>query len=893
MPQTVDELLEGARRRADPLADQLVESLVRTVEPEHLLDYLQNTARLCTYMHLECEPGHPGDPMHTRRLPPELEEFLEQSSSAPAWVDLQSVARGAEFFRKHVAGASLALASASLPTCYCWLPEAQVLMQTQRLARDVPRRILETAQFVLDVMNRDALRLGAPYALGVRAVQKVRMLHAVVRYILRNREAMYTVALRHHGAANAAELMRAGHANPWLGLLLPISPQRTQAAQALVPINQEELAGTLLTFSLVVLQSFARVGIQTTEQERQDYLHAWTLVGHLLGIEPQLLEHMGETQSAEQLRLGIMRHQRRPSDNARALTQALADYLAEDIGAIFAADRWLPVQRIPKLCMRLLLEPETLTADGVRLDLMDRLLYGPFYLVMRFLGYLQNKRWFGGISRFLFNYLSRQVWGWRKVPYATGHAEPAPRVAVTSGQAGRLENWSGTEWTSPACVVHPSSAAAVAQILGDPIKYPSPVRVMGSWHSTTPCSSADGGTVIRVDQLARVLEIGTDYVEAEAGAMYIDVAHELGRRGLEFYINLQIGNITMGAAACSTTKDGAFPGEFAQASSYCTSITMVLPDGQVKTITDAEPDLMQAARSSHGLLGVVCSVRFRVRRIEPITIEHRDMPLEQFLQQLPTLLAGDHSLEYYLYPFLDRVTLQIRRKTNAAGRVNHWVWPLRNFSVSIVVPAVARWLASLRWPWLSQVLSGAFYWVSGHCLQWLCSAAKTHASAQTTDYLEPPGRFGFTFGLWGFPVESFEQILRDYLALLKEHYAQTGYRSHMPTVGYFVSQDANALFSYSSAGPVLTIDPTGFGGEGWDRLIERYNEFCCARGGIPLLNQTPHLRAEQVRRSFGKRLQTFDTLRRSMDPGNRLLNPYFAELLQPETPAPSAEAVPS
>ena len=167
MALTMDELLDAARWRGDEPADRLMESLARDVDPEHLLDYLQNTARLCSYMHLENEPGHPGDPMHSRRAPPEFEAFLATSFQAPAWLDPQRVARGAELFRRHVAAASLALGAASLPTCYCWTREAQVLILTQRLARDVPRRILETAQFVLDVMSRDGLRLGLPYARGV------------------------------------------------------------------------------------------------------------------------------------------------------------------------------------------------------------------------------------------------------------------------------------------------------------------------------------------------------------------------------------------------------------------------------------------------------------------------------------------------------------------------------------------------------------------------------------------------------------------------------------------------------------------------------------------------------------------------------------------------------
>ena len=45
--------------------------------------------------------------------------------------------------------------------------------------------------------------------------------------------------------------------------------------------------------------------------------------------------------------------------------------------------------------------------------------------------------------------------------------------------------------------------------------------------------------------MTRILEIGHDFVTAEAGALYIDVAEELARRGKQFHINTEIGNVTL------------------------------------------------------------------------------------------------------------------------------------------------------------------------------------------------------------------------------------------------------------------------------------------------------------------------------------------------------------
>jgi hypothetical protein len=101
----------------------------------------------------------------------------------------------------------------------------------------------------------------------------------------------------------------------------------------------------------------------------------------------------------------------------------------------------------------------------------------------------------------------------------------------------------------------------------------------------------------------------------------------------------------------------------------------------------------------------------------------------------------------------------------------------------------------------------------------------------------------------------------------------------MLCVGYRIARDQRALFSYSYDGTVMTIDPVSTANPGWNQFLDAYNQFCIDRGGIPLFNQTDRITPLQARRAFGDRLKAFEETRKSFDPGDRLLNDYFRDLL--------------
>src|SRR5215472_9480167 len=163
-----------------------------------------------------------------------------------------------------------------------------------------------------------------------------------------------------------------------------------------------------------------------------------------------------------------------------------------------------------------------------------------------------------------------------------------------------VTNWFGDIASHPKVVVEATTVDDIVKILKDPDRYPSPVRAVGSNHSTAACGVAEGGTLIKMSKMNQILDIGKDTVTVQAGAIALAIAKALEKHGLQFYVNTEIGNLTVGSAACAGTKDSSMPGEYGQVGSYITRIKMVLPSGELLEVTDAQPDLMRLVRSSYG-----------------------------------------------------------------------------------------------------------------------------------------------------------------------------------------------------------------------------------------------------------------------------------------------------
>lgn len=442
------------------------------------------------------------------------------------------------------------------------------------------------------------------------------------------------------------------------------------------------------------------------------------------------------------------------------------------------------------------------------------------------------------------------------------------------------QNWFGDLISYPQVVTEAHSVADIIRVLKDPVQFPSPVRAVGSNHSTSPCGAADRGTLIKM-RMKRILDIGADTVTVEAGAEYIDIAKELERHGLQFHVNTEIGNLSAGSAACAGTKDGSMPGEYGQVGSYVTTVKLVLPNGELLEVTETgQPELLQQVRSSYGTFGIVYEVTFRVRPLTPMKVYHRTFDLDEFARGFADLKKLNTSIMMYLFPFSNKITIEFREYNRSAqGKPDRRGWAMRNDFWAVSGPRVADLVDRYVFP-----RSLRYKIVDGLNALWRLILHR----GVTGDYTIPPdqiiryppigGGSRYTFSLFAFPEEQYPDVLRAFYQFCVLYYRKTGYRVNLLCVGYAIAADQHALLSYSYDGPVMTIDPVSTGNAGWKEFLTEFNRFCNERNGKPLLNQTWGLTPEIVRRAFGDRLQVITNTRRKFDPDNRLLNDYFAEL---------------
>ena len=448
-----------------------------------------------------------------------------------------------------------------------------------------------------------------------------------------------------------------------------------------------------------------------------------------------------------------------------------------------------------------------------------------------------------------------------------------------------VRNWFGDLDWQASVLVEARSVEDIVAAMRDTDKYPAPVRGRGSGHSTTLCGVADGGTVVDVTAMNRIIDVGEDTVTVEAGALLIDVSKELEKRKLQFYVNIELGNATMGSLATCATKDASMPGEYGQVNSYCVGMKLVLPSGEILEIDEKDPELLRAARSSYGLFGIAYEVTFKVKPLQAMAVEHKVFKVDDYARKLPELFKRDQSIMMYIFPYLDRVGVEFRRYVGPADQATkpatHALWKLRNFAWKTFMPgfgaATERWVPS---PGVRYRMVNGLNRVTQLMMLPRLKAGHTVPGDQTIRYPKISGGSRYTFSIWAFAEDQYGDTLLEYFKFAKDYYKRTGFRPNMLHVGYRIMQDDNSLFSYTFHSNVLTIDPVSTGAPGWKEFLKAYNEFCSEHDGKPLFNQSFGLTHEQVRKAFGDRVDKFEEYRKRYDPNDRLLNSYFRELFQ-------------
>ena len=440
-------------------------------------------------------------------------------------------------------------------------------------------------------------------------------------------------------------------------------------------------------------------------------------------------------------------------------------------------------------------------------------------------------------------------------------------------------NWKGDLTYHARAVEVAHSVDDIVRIVKDRDRYPSPVRGAGSQHSTTLCIEANQGTIVVLTKMNKILEIDRDKqtIRMQAGVLHIDAAKELEKHGLAFNVNIEIGNATVGSIACCGTKDGSFPDGYGQVSSYLIAAKLVTASGELLEVTEAQPELLRAVRSSFGMLGIVYEVTFRVRRLTAMTVRHKIYTLDEFTNNLREIVGdGSKSIMMYLFPHLDRVVVEFRHYIEGEVK-SRWQWKLRNWMWKTGSPAYANFLSrnvsNIR---LRSFLLNCCQRVQVRLLT-VVRGTHTCASDQIIRYPQKAGYDAYTFSIWAFPESQYPQALRDYFRFCKDYLKQHGFRCDMLNVGYRIAKDTSSIFSYTGKETMLTFDPVSTAPPGWQTFLDAYNEFCIKHNGRPLFNQSPRVTPAQVKKAFAAEVEEFQKFRRRLDPDGRLYSSFFRE----------------
>lgn len=315
--------LDAFRELQDPLADQVIEKYFpadKNLLESHLGTLVTN-----------------GDTL-SNDVMEELHLLYDSMKATSDSFDVSDLTAGQSFFNEYASDIMLLLGFLSLPYCYAAAYGAEVLVKSKRILEDPATRLMDTASFVFDVTAKGAFTSKGK---ALISILRVRLLHAATRWYI-------------------------NQSNDW------------DSAVMGRPINQEDMAGTNLSFSLITVRGLRKLGKFLEPSKAFCYINYWNKIGLLLGLQPDLLPESNK--ESFYLEKQIRSRHFKSSEAGLKLTKSLYSYYVKAV-----ADS--PLDGFTKPFMIYLLGDKVARQLGLEVSNYDRIVFKPYRLFMNFRNY--------------------------------------------------------------------------------------------------------------------------------------------------------------------------------------------------------------------------------------------------------------------------------------------------------------------------------------------------------------------------------------------------------------------------------------------------------------------------------------------------------------------------
>jgi len=177
----------------------------------------------------------------------DVHKFLLNKRKKPKWYSEKRIISGQAFFASYALEIMTLLGVLALPYCYAGSPGNKALYLSQKMRNSPGKRLVDTAEFIIGVSTTGNLTTN-PY--GHIHINRTRLIHAIARYYV----------------------IKGAWDKEWG-----------------TPINQEDMAGTNLAFSYIILNGLRQSGFSISEKQKEDFIYLWRYIGYQMGIEEDLL----------------------------------------------------------------------------------------------------------------------------------------------------------------------------------------------------------------------------------------------------------------------------------------------------------------------------------------------------------------------------------------------------------------------------------------------------------------------------------------------------------------------------------------------------------------------------------------------------------------------------
>jgi FAD-linked oxidoreductase len=435
-------------------------------------------------------------------------------------------------------------------------------------------------------------------------------------------------------------------------------------------------------------------------------------------------------------------------------------------------------------------------------------------------------------------------------------------MAVETGPTTSWRNWAGTEAAVATEVVRPRDLDELATAVAEAKQT---VRARGSGHSFTAVGAAHDRAIDLSEWTGIVsADADTGLVTVRSGTTLRALNAELDRLGRAM---TNLGDIDAqtiaGAISTGTHGTGA---RFGGISTQVAALELVLADGSVVTCSpDERPDLFAAGRVGLGAFGVLSTVTLRTEQSYVLHAEERPEPLDDVLAAIDDCCVDNDHFEFYWFPY-GRNALTKRNNRLPAGTVPEPLSRTRQFveyqlMENMAFGAVCRVGRAVR-PLVrplnrlsSAILSARAYSDVSH---------KVFVTNRNVRFVESE---------YAIPRAALAEVLGE----LRKRVPRLAHPVMFPVeIRVAAADDIWLSTAYEQDSAYIAIHQ--FVGMPYREYFDLFESVAGAVGGRPHWGKMHSLDASVLRTRY-PRFDDFTTLRASVDPDGKFLNPYLSRVL--------------